>query len=150
VLTIEITESAMMHDPEKSFAVMRALDELGVNLSVDDYGTGYSSLQYLLELPIDEIKLSRTFVAGLAHEERARAIVASTIELTHALGVRMVAEGVEDALTLIALQEMGCDRVQGYHTGRPMPAMEFFAQLARPTSGKHRLPEPRAAGTLHL
>ena len=150
VLTIEITESAMMHDPEKSFAVMRALDELGVNLSVDDYGTGYSSLQYLLELPIDEIKLSRTFVAGLAHEERARAIVASTIELTHALGVRMVAEGVEDALTLIALQEMGCDRVQGYHIGRPMPAMEFFAQLDRPTSGKHRLPEPRAAGTLHL
>ncbi|QNN53788.1 putative bifunctional diguanylate cyclase/phosphodiesterase [Nocardioides mesophilus] len=142
VLTIEITESAMMSDPDRSRAVMRDLDDLGVNLSVDDYGTGYSSLQYLLELPIDEIKLSRTFVASLAHEERARAIVASTIDLTHALGLRMVAEGVENVQTLTALQELGCDLVQGFHVGRPVPAEEFARLLAPSTAGRHRLPAP--------
>jgi len=147
VLTIEITESAMMHDPEKSFAVMRALDELGVNLSVDDYGTGYSSLQYLLELPIDEIKLSRTFVAGLAHEERARAIIASTIDLTHALGVRMVAEGVEDAQTLIALQEMGCDRVQGL-PHRAADAGDGVLRAAR-SPDEWQAPSPRATSRRH-
>ncbi|MBA2465313.1 MAG: EAL domain-containing protein, partial [Nocardioidaceae bacterium] len=159
VLTIEVTESALMHDPERSFAMVRALDELGVNLSVDDYGTGFTSLEHLLDLPLDEIKLARTLVAGVANEARSRAIVAATIDLTHALGLQMVAEGVENEQTLTALRGMGCDLVQGYHVGRPMPATEFIALLARPTSGRHRLPEqakadqaaatrPQASGTL--
>jgi EAL domain-containing protein (putative c-di-GMP-specific phosphodiesterase class I) len=105
--------------------VMQALSELGVNLSVDDYGTGYSSLEYLLKLPIDEIKLDRTFSAHLVHESRSVAIVRSTVDLTHALGLRMVVEGVEDARTLAILAELGCDLVQGWHLGRPMPADAF-------------------------
>jgi diguanylate cyclase (GGDEF)-like protein len=129
-LTIEVTETAMMRDPATAHRVMHALADLGVQLAVDDYGTGYSSLEYLLELPIEEIKLDRAFSSHLDDDPRAVAIVRSTIDLTHALGLRMVAEGVEDALTLAVLQELGCDRVQGWHLGRPMPAAAFTALLA--------------------
>jgi diguanylate cyclase (GGDEF)-like protein len=128
-LTIEITETAMMRDPEMAHRVMHALADLGVELAVDDYGTGYSSLEYLLKLPIDEIKLDRAFSGSIDGDPRAVAIVRSTIDLTHALGLRMVAEGVEDPLTLAVLQELGCDRVQGWHLGRPMPAAAFGALL---------------------
>jgi len=135
-LVIEVTETAMMTDPARSLQVLRALDELGVGLSVDDYGTGFSSLQYLLDLPVDELKLSRTFVAGVTHEDRARAIVASTIDLTHALGLRMVAEGVESAATLGALDALGCDLVQGWHVGRPVSAPELWERLVS-SGGRH-------------
>jgi diguanylate cyclase (GGDEF)-like protein len=124
-LTIEITETAMMRDPEMARTVMLALNDLGVQLAVDDYGTGYSSLEYLLRLPIDEIKLDRAFFVALAAESRSVAIVRSTIDLTHALGLRMVAEGVEDEPTLDILRSLGCDLVQGWHLGRPMPAAAF-------------------------
>jgi diguanylate cyclase (GGDEF)-like protein len=124
-LTIEITETAMMSDPELARTVMQALHDLGVRLSVDDYGTGYSSLEYLLRLPINEIKLDRTFSKDLARELRATAIVRSTVDLTHALGLRMVAEGVEDEETLFVLRELGCDLVQGWHLGRPISAALF-------------------------
>ena len=124
-LTIEITETAMMRDPEMARTVMVALNDLGVQLAVDDYGTGYSSLEYLLRLPIAEIKLDRAFSVNLAVENRSVAIVRSTIDLTHALGLRMVAEGVEDEPTLNILRELGCDLVQGWHLGRPMPAAAF-------------------------
>ena len=128
-LTVEITETAMMRDPETARSVMRALHALGVELAVDDYGTGYSSLEYLLRLPINEIKLDRAFSADLADERRSVAIVRSTVDLTHALGLRMVAEGVEDAGTLGILQDLGCDLVQGWHLGRPMPASAFEGLL---------------------
>ena len=124
-LTIEITETAMMRNPELAQTVMQALADLGVRLAVDDYGTGYSSLEYLLKLPISEIKLDRAFCANIVTELRATAIVRSTVDLTHALGLRMVAEGVEDAGTLFILNELGCDLVQGWHVGRPMPAQAF-------------------------
>ena len=124
-LTIEITETAMMRDPEMARTVMVALNDLGVQLAVDDYGTGYSSLEYLLRLPIDEIKLDQAFSRHLAAQDRSVAIVASTIDLTHALGLRMVAEGVEDESTLDILRELGCDLVQGWHLGHPMPAVDF-------------------------
>jgi diguanylate cyclase (GGDEF)-like protein len=133
-LTIEITETAMMRDPELAMQVMRALDDLGVRLAVDDYGTGYSSLEYLLNLPISEIKLDRAFCQHVVTELRATAIVRSTIDLTHALGLRMVAEGVEDAGTLFILRELGCDRVQGWHLGHPMPSVAFETLLHRRTS----------------
>ena len=124
-LTVELTETVMMREPAKAQAVMQALSELGVHLSVDDYGTGYSSLEYLLTLPIDEIKIDRTFAAQLLHEPRSVAIVRSTVDLTHALGMQLVAEGVEDARTLGILRDLGCDLVQGWHLGRPMPAGAF-------------------------
>jgi EAL domain-containing protein (putative c-di-GMP-specific phosphodiesterase class I) len=111
--------------------VMTALDDLGVRLAVDDYGTGYSSLEYLLTLPISEIKLDRAFSKHVVTELRATAIVRSTIDLTHALGLRMVAEGVEDEGTLFILRELGCDRVQGWHLGRPMPAVAFETLVHR-------------------
>jgi diguanylate cyclase (GGDEF)-like protein len=136
VLTIEITETAMMRDPGMAQSVMRALDELGVQLAVDDYGTGYSSLEYLLKLPINEIKLDRAFSAHLVDEIRSVAIVRSTVDLTHALGLRMVAEGVENEHTLAILHDLGCDLVQGWHLGRPMPAAGFEEVLAaRSTTG---------------
>ena len=124
-LTVEITETAMMRNPEQAQIVMQALADLGVRLSVDDYGTGYSSLEYLLKLPISELKLDRAFCADIVTELRATAIVRSTVDLTHALGLRMVAEGVEDAGTLFILRELGCDLVQGWHLGRPMDAASF-------------------------
>ncbi len=130
-LVVEITESAMMRDPELAQTVMVALHDLGVQLAVDDYGTGYSSLEYLLKLPINEIKLDRAFCRHVVTELRATAIVRSTIDLTHALGLRMVAEGVEDEGTLFILNELGCDLVQGWHFGRPMTARDFEAQLHR-------------------
>jgi len=130
-LTIEITETAMMRNPELAQAVMHALADLGVRLAVDDYGTGYSSLEYLLKLPINEIKLDRAFCANIVTELRATAIVRSTVDLTHALGLRMVAEGVEDAGTLFILNELGCDLVQGWHLGRPMPAQAFELLVAQ-------------------
>jgi diguanylate cyclase (GGDEF)-like protein len=129
-LTVEITETAMMRNPEQAQTVMQALADLGVRLAVDDYGTGYSSLEYLLKLPINEIKLDRAFCANIVTELRATAIVRSTVDLTHALGLRMVAEGVEDAGTLFILNELGCDLVQGWHLGRPMPAQAFEMLVA--------------------
>ncbi len=123
-LTIEITETAMMRDPEMARTVVRAFADLGVELAIDDYGTGYSSLEYLLKLPVKEIKLDRAFSTNLG-DEYSVAIVRSTIELTHALGLRMVAEGVENLASLEVLRALGCDRVQGWHLGRPMPAGEF-------------------------
>jgi diguanylate cyclase (GGDEF)-like protein len=129
-LTIEVTETAMMRDPKMAQTVMRALADLGVELSVDDYGTGYSSLEYLLDLPVDEIKLDRAFSAGLACGLRSVEIVRSTVDLTHALGLRMVAEGVEDEQGLEILRNLGCDRVQGWHLGRPLPAGAFGALVA--------------------
>ncbi|MEO5711710.1 MAG: bifunctional diguanylate cyclase/phosphodiesterase [Nocardioidaceae bacterium] len=137
-LTIEITESAMMSDPGQAQAVMQALADLGVRLSVDDYGTGYSSLEYLLKLPIHEIKLDQTFCSNIVTELRATAIVRSTVDLTHALGLRMVAEGVENAGTLFVLRELGCDLVQGWLLGRPMPAQAFEVLLAQQLQ-----PDPR-------
>jgi diguanylate cyclase len=130
-LTIEITETAMMRNPDQARKVMQALHDLGVHLAVDDYGTGYSSLEYLLKLPISEIKLDRAFCQNIVTELRATAIVRSTVDLTHALGLRMVAEGVEDAGTLFILRELGCDRVQGWHFGRPMPATAFEDLIAQ-------------------
>ena len=125
-LTIEITETALMRDPEVAQSTLHALDALGVRLAVDDYGTGYSSLEYLLKLPIDEIKLDRAFSCDLANEQRSVAIVRSTIDLTHALGLHMVAEGVEDAETLTVLRGLGCDLVQGWHLGRPTSSADFL------------------------
>ena len=129
-LILEITEDVLMADAARSQQVMAGLRRLGVRLSIDDYGTGYSSLSYLRALPVDELKLDRSFVSDLTSDERAAAIVRSTLQLSLNVGMSMVVEGVEDAATLAALRAWGCDYAQGYHIARPMPAERFLAWLA--------------------
>jgi len=133
-LVLEITENILMADAERSGQVLDRLRAIGVLLSVDDYGTGYSSLAYLQALPVDELKLDRSFVTHMSSDPRAATIVRSTIELSHQLGMLMVAEGVEDAAALQMLREAGCDVAQGYHVARPMPAEQLTQWLTDPTS----------------
>jgi EAL domain-containing protein (putative c-di-GMP-specific phosphodiesterase class I) len=112
--------------------VLGELRRLGVRTSIDDYGTGYSSLAYLRHLPADELKLDRSLTADVDIDHRAAAIVEHTVALAHALGLRLVAEGVEDAATATALAALGCDVAQGYAIARPMPAAEFLRWLDAP------------------
>jgi diguanylate cyclase (GGDEF)-like protein len=137
-LTLEITEDLLMADAARSQQVMTALRSLGVRLSIDDYGTGYSSLSYLRALPVDELKLDRSFVGQLTSDERAAAIVRSTLQLSRDLGMTMVVEGVEDAATLAALRGWGCEYAQGYFIARPLAAGELFSWLqAQPAPVLH-------------
>jgi diguanylate cyclase (GGDEF)-like protein len=122
LLSLEITETTIMEDPERALAVLTRLADSGVRLSIDDFGTGYSSLAYLKQLPVHELKVDRTFVAALTTSERDRVIVDSTVALGNRLGLDVVAEGVEDIETLDALAELGCRTAQGYLFSRPVPA----------------------------
>ncbi len=124
-LELEITESMLMSDPERSLVTLTRLSQLGVGLSVDDYGTGYSSLANLRRLPIDELKIDRSFVSPMLSDESDLIIVRSTINLGHDLGLKVVAEGVEDEATLHRLEKLGCDLAQGYHFSKPLPADVF-------------------------
>ncbi len=128
-LTIEITETAVMTDTQRSLDTLARLSALGVRLSIDDFGTGYTSLAYLRRLPINELKIDRTFVMDMLANASSDAIVASVIQLGHSLGFSVVAEGVEDTDTLAALGARGCDLAQGYHIARPMPLAEVSAWL---------------------
>jgi EAL domain-containing protein (putative c-di-GMP-specific phosphodiesterase class I) len=105
------------------------LNALGVKLSVDDYGTGYSSLAYLKKLPVDEMKIDQAFVKNMVTDNDDLVIVRSTIELGHNLGLKVVAEGVEDKATLDKLEQLGCDLVQGYHISRPLPPEQLEVWL---------------------
>ena len=127
VLELEITESTLMTDPRRAQAVLERLSELGVRLAVDDFGTGYSSLAYLKRLPIDHIKIDRSFVTTMATDRNDATIVASTIDLGHNLGLTAIAEGVEDQRTYDELVNLGCDLAQGYLLSRPVPAPELAA-----------------------
>ena len=124
-LELEITESVLMIDPERACGLLDVLHGLGLRVSVDDYGTGYCSLAYLRDLPVDELKIDRSFISGLGQDPRSDAIVSSTIELAHALSLSVIAEGVEDEHVLSALRAFGCDSAQGFHFSRPVPAAEF-------------------------
>lgn len=121
-LLLEITETALMADPDAALESLTALRNLGVNLAVDDFGTGYSSLTYLKKFPIDELKIDRSFINGLGSDSGDSAIVGSCIDLAHAVGIRAVAEGVETSGQVQTLRAMGCDLAQGYHFARPLPA----------------------------
>ena len=114
---------------------MGKLKALGVATSIDDFGTGYSSLAYLKNLPIDELKIDRSFVGAMVTDGSDLTIVRSIIDLSHNLGLDVVAEGVEDAETLAELAEMGCDRAQGYYLSRPVPPDELLAWMA---AAEHR------------
>jgi diguanylate cyclase (GGDEF)-like protein len=121
-LVIEVTESSIMTDPKRASVVLQQLRRIGVDVSIDDYGTGHASLNYLKQFDIDELKIDRSFIMNLDVESSDAIIVASTVELGHNLGLRIVAEGVEDGDTLAWLEALGCDIAQGYHIGRPMSA----------------------------
>jgi EAL domain-containing protein (putative c-di-GMP-specific phosphodiesterase class I) len=132
LLTLEITESAVMAEPDRALEVLGRLHAFGVGLAVDDFGTGYSSMAYLKELPVDELKIDRSFVGQMATSPSDAVIVRSTIDLGHNLGLRVVAEGVETPHAWDELTALGCDSAQGYLLGRPVPAAELEQQLDQP------------------
>ncbi len=125
LLILEVTETAIMADPPRAHAIVQHLHDLGVRLSIDDFGTGYSSLSYLKLLPVDELKIDKSFVRHMNDEHNDLTIVRSVIDLAHNLGLGTVAEGIEDKLTLERLAELGCDIAQGYYVARPMNAEAF-------------------------
>jgi diguanylate cyclase (GGDEF)-like protein len=129
-LELEITESVIVADPMRARAILNRLSEMGVVLAVDDYGTGYSSLGYLKRLPIDEMKIDRSFVMQMTDDRNDAAIVRSTVELGRNLGLRVVAEGVETAAAWAHLKALGCNFAQGYYLSRPVPAGEIAALVA--------------------
>jgi diguanylate cyclase (GGDEF)-like protein len=139
-LVLEITESAVMADPTRALEVLGRLHSLGVGLAVDDFGTGYSSMAYLKELPVDELKIDRSFVSQMATSPSDAVIVRSTIDLGHNLGLHVVAEGVETQHAWQELTALGCDMAQGYYLGRPMPAADLEQQLRQ---AAHIDAEPR-------
>ncbi len=120
-LTLEITESAVMSNPSNALLILSELDRMGVTLAIDDFGTGYSSLAYLKRLPVDELKIDKSFVIDMEEDDNDAVIVRSTIDLAHNLGLKVTAEGVENHETWITLSVLGCDQSQGYFMGRPMP-----------------------------
>jgi diguanylate cyclase (GGDEF)-like protein len=142
-LTLELVEDTLMADPERGRQVLGELRHLGVRTSIDDYGTGYSSLAYLRHLPADELKLDRSLTADVDTDRRAVAIVRHTVALAHDLGLRLVAEGVEDDATAAVLAELGCDVAQGYAIARPMAVDDFLGWLDRPVRLLEFRPEPR-------
>ena len=124
-LLLEITESSIMADPVRAAEVCHRLNDLGIGLSLDDFGAGYSSLGYLKRLPVQEIKIDKSFILGMTEDENDEVIVRSTIDLARNLGLRVVAEGVETREVWDSLQTLGCDLAQGFFLGRPMPGGEF-------------------------
>ena len=124
---LEITESAIMDDPQRAMSTLERLSGLGFRLSIDDFGTGYSSLAYLKRLPVDEIKIDRSFVMSMEKDPNDARIVRSTIDLAHGLGLTVVAEGVENAQVWQLLREQACDEAQGFHMSRPLPSSEFIS-----------------------
>ncbi len=135
-LILEITESAIMDDPQRALATLERLHEMGLKLSIDDFGTGYSSLAYLKRLPVDELKIDKSFVMNMESDIHDAKIVRSTVDLAHNLGLSVVAEGMESAKSWKLLAGLRCDEAQGFFIARPMPA-EQFAQWARVWSPPH-------------
>jgi EAL domain-containing protein (putative c-di-GMP-specific phosphodiesterase class I) len=137
-LTLEITESSLMGDAGRTLEVLDRLHAMGIQLSIDDFGTGYSSLSYLRRLPVTEVKIDKSFVLAMTSNTSDEAIVRSTVDLGHNLGLRVVAEGVEDVVTWERLVALGCDVAQGYLLSRPIPASQFERWLAERMAGSGR------------
>ena len=136
-LRFEITETAMMVDPTRALEILNALGAMGIRLSIDDFGTGYSSLSYLKQLPVAELKIDKSFITSMGSSDNDAVIVRSTIDLAHNIGLRVVAEGVEDKQTYEMLATLGCDSVQGYYISQPMSPMDFVRWLQEPPWGLH-------------
>jgi diguanylate cyclase (GGDEF)-like protein len=152
MLELEIPESAVMSDPERVRRMLTRLSDRGVRLAVDDFGSGYASLSHLKQLPVDVLKIDKSFVQNIGTNDEDDAIVRSTIELAHSLGIRVVAEGVESEEILERLAELGCDMAQGYCLSRPFPAEELTSWLGTPPAqrvvGKRRGRRSTAARSL--
>ena len=149
LLKLEVTESAIVAEPERALVALDRLVALGLSVSLDDFGTGYSSLTRLRSLPVTEVKIDRSFVRDLVAGGEDQAIVRAVISLGHHLGLRVVAEGVEDEATWRALQDLDCDLVQGYYLARPMPAPELSVWLRDRMAAfatRLRSPQPPATG----
>ena len=129
-ITFEVTESAAVTDDKAIIAALEAFRAMGLKISIDDYGTGQSTLSYLQKLPADEIKIDQSFVRNILTNRSDQILVRSTIELGHELGLVVVAEGVEDKATMALLTSYHCDIIQGWHIGRPMPLDEITAMFA--------------------
>ncbi|HET9324511.1 MAG TPA: EAL domain-containing protein [Gaiellaceae bacterium] len=129
LLELEITESTILADPVRAMQILSRLDQMGVQIAIDDFGTGYSSLAYLKRLPVDELKIDKSFILGMQDSENDAVIVRSTIDLGRNLGLRVVAEGVETEAAWDGLAKLGCDTAQGYYLSRPAPADEFTEWL---------------------
>ena len=127
MITVEVTEDSFLADPERARDVLLDVRRHGLKTSIDDYGTGFSSLAYLRDLPVSELKMARSFVATVCTDDRSRLIVASTIDMAHALDLRVVAEGVESAAVSGEVVAMGADLLQGYHMSAPMPGDQVEA-----------------------
>jgi EAL domain-containing protein (putative c-di-GMP-specific phosphodiesterase class I) len=125
LLVLEVTETALMTDPSKAQGVLEELADLGVGISIDDFGAGYTSLGHLTTMPISELKIDRAFVDAMTRDRRSAQVVQSIITLGHNLGLTIVAEGVETEQALTMLADLGCDSAQGYHLSRPLPAAAF-------------------------
>jgi diguanylate cyclase (GGDEF)-like protein len=129
LVTLEVTESGLMRDLAYCERKLRQLRDHGFGIAIDDFGTGYSSMAYLKRLPATELKIDKTFVLDMVRDTRVVKLVGSMIDVSHHLGLEVVAEGVEDADTLTLLRGLGCDHAQGYHLGRPLPAADVLATL---------------------
>lgn len=125
-LVMEVTEGAMMLNPKKSMEILNEFHQMGFGISIDDFGTGYSSLAYLKNLPADEIKIDKSFVMNMSKDRKDASIVKAAIDLAHNLGLKVVAEGVEDEVTTSLLSSMGCDYAQGYYLAKPMPCDDML------------------------
>jgi EAL domain-containing protein (putative c-di-GMP-specific phosphodiesterase class I) len=134
-LSLEVTEDGLIADPERATATLDAIARLGVRISLDDFGTGWSSLSHLRRLPVDELKIDRSFVGRMTADDEDAAIVRTTLDLARSLRLRVVAEGVEDDDTWMLLADLGCDAIQGYVLSRPLPAAQLGAWLAARRDG---------------
>jgi EAL domain-containing protein (putative c-di-GMP-specific phosphodiesterase class I) len=141
-LQLEITEEFLMVDRDVSRNILVRLRDCGIQISVDDFGNGYSSLSYLRDLPIDELKLDRSFIYPMARDARAGKLVASTIDLARNLGLRIVAEGVETDVAFTELTRLGCDQAQGYFISKPLPAAELDHWLSNRKSADQSADAP--------
>jgi diguanylate cyclase (GGDEF)-like protein len=140
-LELEITESAIMHDPQRSMYTLQAIRELGVRFAIDDFGTGYSSLAHLKKLPVSSIKIDKSFIQNMESDKDSAVIVRAIIDLGHNLGLKVVAEGVETVEAKEMLSDFDCDEAQGYYFSRPVSAADItrFVRTATTTSAKHDL-----------
>jgi EAL domain-containing protein (putative c-di-GMP-specific phosphodiesterase class I) len=135
-ITLEVTESSVVEDPEAAIKILAEFKNHGMKISIDDYGTGYSSLAQLKQLPVHELKIDKSFIQHLEHDEDDQIIVRSTIELAHNMGLHVVAEGIEDKFALNWLAAHGCELAQGYYISKPKPAVELTPWLLAQLNSK--------------
>jgi diguanylate cyclase (GGDEF)-like protein len=147
-LVVEVTEDSFLTDPQLARRALEQIREHRIQVAIDDYGTGFSSLQYIRDLPVHELKMDRSFVSGIGHDPRSRIIVSSTNQMAHGLGLRTVAEGVEDEEAADRLAALGVDILQGYHIARPMPAQDVESWLTRWEDGRRSRAESSPAALL--